>query len=331
MQIEHLHYFKTVAACGSMNKAAQQLFCSQPTITTAIKNLETELGAPLLERTPKGVAPTELGQLVLQDSNLILGCVERWKQSAQTYRMCQPITITMTGTAPRYHLVQYILQIRKQHPELDVRLRQAAVTPGEVSFANEENFRIGISYRVPQHIGPTLQFAERHGLQLSLLQRDEFCLFLNCNHPLAAIQEDLVLSDLHGMEIMLYHDPQKFPYIDALSTVNCGIGAQMWHEENLMLALALDDRAMAFRPRRIADHNQYVEDGRILVRSIADCPMPVDLCLFAPTPDRATEAEALFLQNFKTFFPEYELLGETDPNSPARVLDESDLAKKRKK
>jgi len=308
MQIEHLHYFKTVAACGSMNKAAQQLFCSQPTVTNAIKNLETELGAPLLERTPKGVAPTELGQLVLQDSNLILGCVERWKQSAQAYKMHQPITITMTGTAPRYHLVQYVLQIRKQHPELDIRLQQAAVTPGEISFANDEGFRVGISYRVPQHISPTLRFAERHGLQLSILQKDEFCLFLNCGHSLAAARDDLVLSDLHNMEIMLYHDPKKFPYIGTLSKANCRIGAQMWHEENLMLALALDDHAMALRPKRTADHNQFVMDGRIVVRPIVDCPMPVNLCLFAPTPDRMTEAEALFLQSFKTFFPEYEVL-----------------------
>lgn len=65
MQLEHLRYFQAVAKYGSMNKAAQALFCSQPTITNAVKSLEEELEAPLLMRTGKGVVPTALGNAVL--------------------------------------------------------------------------------------------------------------------------------------------------------------------------------------------------------------------------------------------------------------------------
>ena len=117
-----------------------------------------------------------------------------------------------------------------------------------------------------------------------------------------------MLEDLHGLNIMLYQDPKRFPYVEKLEQVNCHIGTQMWHEENLILALALDKSALAFRPSRLAEHNRYVEDGKIAVRSVIDCPMPVDLCLMWPTVERMTRAEALFFEELKRYFPDYRRL-----------------------
>ena len=134
MQLEHLRYLQTVAECGSMNKAARLLFCSQPAVTNAIRSLEEELGSPLLTRTAQGVIPTAFGQIVLQDTQMILGCADRWKRIAIESEEKEPVSICLTGTAPRYHLMECILRIRRAHPELDIRLRQAATTRGDISF-----------------------------------------------------------------------------------------------------------------------------------------------------------------------------------------------------
>lgn len=61
MQLEHLRYFQAVAKYGSMNKAAQALFCSQPTITNAVKSLEEELEAAASYAHRKGRCSYRVG------------------------------------------------------------------------------------------------------------------------------------------------------------------------------------------------------------------------------------------------------------------------------
>lgn len=61
MTLQQLRYFIEVVNCGSINKAAEQLFVSQPSLSHAIKELESEVGLELLIRTPRGIRLTEDG------------------------------------------------------------------------------------------------------------------------------------------------------------------------------------------------------------------------------------------------------------------------------
>lgn len=62
MTLQQIHYALTIAAFGSMNKAAEELFISQPSLTNAIKELEKEIGASIFIRTSRGVVPTKEGE-----------------------------------------------------------------------------------------------------------------------------------------------------------------------------------------------------------------------------------------------------------------------------
>lgn len=66
MRLLQLEYFIKIAECGSISKAAQELFISQPSLTKSIANLETEYEIKLLERTTKGVSVTEKGREFLE-------------------------------------------------------------------------------------------------------------------------------------------------------------------------------------------------------------------------------------------------------------------------
>lgn len=48
MTLQQIYYMIVTAEVGSMNKAAEKLFISQPTLTSAIKELESELGITIL-------------------------------------------------------------------------------------------------------------------------------------------------------------------------------------------------------------------------------------------------------------------------------------------
>jgi len=68
LKLRDLHVFRTVAQCGSMAKAAQQLGVSQPAISEIIADLEHALRVRLLDRQPQGVEPTMYGNAVLKRS-----------------------------------------------------------------------------------------------------------------------------------------------------------------------------------------------------------------------------------------------------------------------
>ncbi len=58
MTLTQLKYVLAIAKAGTINAAAKQLFISQPTLSSAVKELEAELGISLFNRTSKGVEPT---------------------------------------------------------------------------------------------------------------------------------------------------------------------------------------------------------------------------------------------------------------------------------
>ena len=61
MTLIQLHYLIVIAETNSLNKAAEQLYVSQPSLTSAIKELEKELGVTLLYRSGRGVTLTNDG------------------------------------------------------------------------------------------------------------------------------------------------------------------------------------------------------------------------------------------------------------------------------
>ena len=65
MTLQQMYYLITIADNHSMNKAADKLFIAQPTITSAVKDAEKEIGMQIFHRTHKGVIPTSEGEVFL--------------------------------------------------------------------------------------------------------------------------------------------------------------------------------------------------------------------------------------------------------------------------
>jgi len=59
------HYFLTIAETGNLNRAAQRLYVSQPSLSKYIQRLENQLGTPLFDRTVSPMQLNEAGRLYL--------------------------------------------------------------------------------------------------------------------------------------------------------------------------------------------------------------------------------------------------------------------------
>lgn len=305
MQIEHLRYLAAAAQYGSLNKAAKALYCTQPAITRAIKTVEKELGAPVFERTPTGIVPTPLGEKVLEDSRLMFGYIDNWRRSAEEAQNKSSISILFTGVSPRFITVNTIVNFQKAHPDVHINAQYLPYTYAQSALEPEAFSRLIVSYKVPDHLESAKQFATEHGMQLAILQRDEFFLFASTQNNIIH-QETLVSQDLRGRLFFLPQDPHRFPYLDLLNKWSCVIGPQMWQDENLMLALTLDHSAFSLRPSRMSEHNYYFENGLLRMRRISDLSLPVHLCLFYPSAERISGNEAAFVKSLRATFPEFQ-------------------------
>ena len=73
MALQQLKYALMIAETGSMNKAAEQLYVSQPSLTASVQELEKETGILIFNRSGRGVTVTNDGAEFLQYANQVVG------------------------------------------------------------------------------------------------------------------------------------------------------------------------------------------------------------------------------------------------------------------
>lgn len=67
IDVKQVHYFMTLAECGTISKAADVLGLAQPSLTEHIVRLEKKLDAKLAIRGPRGITLTEAGRLLARE------------------------------------------------------------------------------------------------------------------------------------------------------------------------------------------------------------------------------------------------------------------------
>ena len=69
------------AKAGSFNKASEKLFVSQPSLTSAVHDLEYELGLQIFNRTSRGITLTERGRQFCSDKKKLYGDFEKLRET----------------------------------------------------------------------------------------------------------------------------------------------------------------------------------------------------------------------------------------------------------
>lgn len=79
MNLVQLKYFQAVCTFGTVSAAAEYLFISQPSLSSAIKELENEFGVALFKRQHRGMTLTAEGEQLLRMSGELLGRADEIK------------------------------------------------------------------------------------------------------------------------------------------------------------------------------------------------------------------------------------------------------------
>lgn len=108
MQLRHLRYFIAVGEAQSFVKGAERLHVSQPTVSQQIRDLEQELGSPLLERLPRGVKLTPQGQIFLKEVKQVLARLD--EACTAVRRENSPLPRLRVAYPPSVGRTHYVLE-----------------------------------------------------------------------------------------------------------------------------------------------------------------------------------------------------------------------------
>ncbi|MGW1867111.1 LysR family transcriptional regulator [Streptomyces mauvecolor] len=128
MELRTLRYFVAVAEELHFGRAAARLHMSQPPLSRAIKQLETELGAALFDRSPGGVTLTSAGAVLLDEARALLAQADRVRGRVAAAAGATAITVGILGDSTGPGATRLASAYRRRLPHAEVRVRGTDLT-----------------------------------------------------------------------------------------------------------------------------------------------------------------------------------------------------------
>lgn len=210
MNIQQMKYVIAVANNGSFREAAKKLFVSQPSLSTGIKELETELGINLFTRTNRGAYLTEAGQDFLQRAEKILLQLESLESYYQTSE-----TREMFSVASQHYDFLGPL-IAKMMTEFNQEIKQFRImettTAKVIEEVREQHSEVGVLYMNEKNQAGIMRYLQQGELVARTIHTFSTHIFLRQGHPLAK------QAEIHKKELLAYpqvrftQDGNNFPY-----------------------------------------------------------------------------------------------------------------------
>ena len=131
MELRQLRYFVRVVELGSMSRAALDLNLVQSALSQQISRLEGELSARLLQRSRKGVTPTEAGMAFFREAQLALRHAEQAARAARQARLSGTVSVGLAPTTAAVLGLPLMHAMRQRYP--DVRLHMVESLSGHLT------------------------------------------------------------------------------------------------------------------------------------------------------------------------------------------------------
>lgn len=145
VNMEWYRVFYWTAKTGSLSRAAEQLYITQPAVTHTIKQLEAKLGGQLFFRMAKGVKLTTEGEVLFRYIEQAYSFIETGEKMLAEMHNLQSgeISIGASDTLCRHYLMPYLEQFHTEYPEIRIRVTNRT-TPETIQLLKEGKIDFGI-------------------------------------------------------------------------------------------------------------------------------------------------------------------------------------------
>ena len=145
--------FYVVAKCGSLTKAAEKLFISQPAVSQAVKQLEIQLGIPLFNRTHKGMElSANGGKVIFEKVEEALRLFQEAEEMLEQRKNSATgeIRVGASDTIFEYFLADKIVEFHEKFPAVKIDL-VSDITPKTIADVKDGKCDVGfVNLPAPQ-------------------------------------------------------------------------------------------------------------------------------------------------------------------------------------
>lgn len=184
MTLQQLKYILAISETGSMNKAAEQLYVSQPSLTSSVQELEKEIGVKIFNRSGRGVTLTNDGAEFLQYARQVCG---QFDILAEKYILKGNIKKKFGVSTQHYSFavkafVEMVKDFDTAKYEFAIRETKTAEIISDVATLRSE---LGIIYLNDFNRKSMTKLIKSNGLEFHTLTKCSPFVYLWKGHPLA--------------------------------------------------------------------------------------------------------------------------------------------------
>lgn len=208
MTFQQLTYVVEISKCGSINKAAHKLFLSQSGISTAVRELEEELGIRFFDRSNRGVEFTPEGREFL---SYAVSLLEQKRRIESFYRESRETAAPahFSVSTQRYPFVDSaFLEMLPRDP--DSRYQYTIKDTGMeqvIADVYERRADVGVIFLTAMTEKIICHLLDVRGLEFHELAAIQPCVYLRGDHPLTQF-EQITEEDLEGYPYVCFEQAQ---------------------------------------------------------------------------------------------------------------------------
>jgi len=283
MRLEQLKYLIEIANSKSINKAAQNLYITQPALSIAINSLEEELQYPLLKRTKKGVMLTEDGARVVREAQMVLNTIQGWYlKSDETFTLEGVVHILSIPSICIALSNTLIVELQRKYPKLSVFVHEQ--TPQHVlPYLENSAVNIGLTScfreKEKEFLREVQDSRQWHAEKLS---EDKRCVMICANNPLAR-KKILTVEDLRGLTLAYYSDTTDNISESYRKYFNPQRIFRLSSRESI-LQLVAEDGAVAIFPDKVTRSSYFRRSG--LIKAVPTDLKEMESSYFLLYPDQ---------------------------------------------
>lgn len=261
LKLYQLAVFEQVLRSGSLRQAANQLNLTQPAVTKVIHELESYFNGSLLIRASRGIAPTDLGELVARRARMMLAELRAMHDEVGAYQggITGHVTIGTLISASASLLPKTLQRFKQRGANVLVSLRVGEMDQLFPALAGGDmDIVVG---RIPDD---WRTHDKEAALDMETLYSETLCVVAGVRHPMHA-QGRVTLSHLHGFPWVLPpHDALLRSTVDRLfADAGLDLPADVVESLSILTNVSLmqDQRTVGLVPLETAE--QFVCSGML--------------------------------------------------------------------
>jgi DNA-binding transcriptional LysR family regulator len=262
LDIGRLTAFVAVARTGSISRAADALFVTQPAVTARLQALEKTLGAQLLVRSRQGSRLTDAGRALLPHAQRAMAALAHGREAVQEVLTGGAGRLTI-GAAPAvstYVLPAMLHRFQAGHPGVRLSVR---------SGHSEEVLEMVLREEVEIGLMRPIQHPE---ISATLLYEDEVVLVVHRGHPFAAAGH-VRMGELAGENLILFDRTSSYHELTSAIVRQAGISPRgRLDVDNIDAAKRMVEQRLGIAMLPRTSVQAEVGSGRLVPVKVTDMP-----------------------------------------------------------